>query len=228
MQVVTEERCLCRQCSLVGLDRNDGEIMRKAEARRTTYHHGDLANALVEAGVALAREGGPQAIVLREAARRVGVSATSAYRHFADHEDIIAAVKARAQRAMTDAMMAEPVPVHYDAKKQAMARLHALGRGYLRFAQAEPGLFRAAFNQDAPSAGTSESFALLADALDGLVASGAIPAARRVGAETSVWATVHGLAELLIEGGPLSRLGKAKRAAKIEQTLDFVTRALVS
>jgi AcrR family transcriptional regulator len=202
--------------------------MTRAEARRTTYHHGDLANALVQAAVELAREGGPQAIVLREAARRVGVSATSAYRHFADHEELIAAVKAHAQRALTDAMTAEPVPVHDDAKKQALARLHALGRGYLRFAQAEPGLYRAAFNTDAPVAGTSESFALLADALDGLVASGAIPAARRVGAETSVWATVHGLAELLIEGGPLSRMSKAKRAAEIDQTLDFVARGLVS
>ena len=204
------------------------EIMSRAEARRTTYHHGDLANALVQAGVELAREGGPQAIVLREAARRVGVSATSAYRHFADHEDMIAAVKVHAQRDLTDAMMAEPVPVHRDPKKQAMARLLAQGRGYLRFAQAEPGLFRAAFNLDAPSAETSESFALLADALDGLVASGAIPAARRVGAETSVWATVHGLAELLTEGGPLSRLGKAKRAAEINRTLDFIARGLAS
>ena len=202
--------------------------MGEAEARRTTYHHGDLANALLEAGVTLAREGGPPAIVLREAARRVGVSATSAYRHFADYEELIAAVKARAQRALTDAMTAEPVPVHNDAKKQALARLHALGRGYLRFAQAEPGLYRAAFNTDAPAAGTSESFTLLDDALDELAASGAIPAARRVGAETSVWATVHGLAELLIEGGPLSRMSKAKRAAEIDRTLDFVARGLTS
>jgi AcrR family transcriptional regulator len=196
--------------------------------RRTTYHHGDLANALVEAGVELAREGGPQAIVLREAARRVGVSPTSAYRHFADHEDLIAAVKVRAQRALTEAMMAEPVPVHHGAGKQALARLQAHGRGYLRFAQAEPGLFRAAFNLDAPSSETSASFALLAEALDELVASGAMAPARRPGAETAVWATVHGLAELLIDGGPMSRLGKAKRAAEIERTLDFVARALVS
>jgi AcrR family transcriptional regulator len=196
--------------------------------QRTTYHHGDLANALVEAGVELAREGGPQAIVLREAARRVGVSPTSAYRHFADHEDLISAVKVRAQRALTEAMMAESVPAHGDAESRALARLRAQGRGYLRFAQAEPGLFRAAFNFDAPSSETSESFALLSEALDGLVASGAIAPARRPGAETWVWATVHGLAELLIDGGPLSRLGKAKRAAEIERTLDFVARGLVS
>jgi AcrR family transcriptional regulator len=202
--------------------------MSKAEARRTTYHHGDLANALVQAAVELAREGGPEAIVLREAARRVGVSATSAYRHFADHDDLITAVKSHAQRALADAMTAEPVPVQDDAKKQALERLHALGRGYLRFAQAEPGLYRAAFNKDAPSAGTSDSFALLADALDGLVASGAVPAARRAGAEIPVWAAVHGLAQLLIGSGSLGRVSKARRAAEIERTLDFITRALIS
>lgn len=202
--------------------------MTRAEARRTTYHHGDLANALVAAAVELAREGGPEAIVLREAARRVGVSATSAYRHFAGHEDMITAVKARAQRDLAEAMAAEPVPRHDDAKKQALARLHALGRGYLRFAQAEPGLYRAAFNKDAPSAGTSDSFALLAEALDGLVASGAVPAARRAGAEIPVWAAVHGLAQLFIGSGSLSRLSAARRAEEIERTLDFITRALVS
>lgn len=165
---------------------------------------------------------------MREAARRVGVSATSAYRHFADHEDMITAVKARAQSALADAMAAEPAPRHDDAKKQALARLHALGRGYLRFAQAEPGLYRAAFNKDAPSAGTSDSFALLADALDGLVASGAVSAARRAGAEIPVWAAVHGLAQLLIGSGSLGRLSKARRAEETERTLDFITRALVS
>lgn len=202
-------------------------MMTKAERRRTTYHHGDLANALVQAGVELAREDGPQAIVLREAARRVGVSATSAYRHFADREDLLAAVKARAQRALTDAMIGEPVPVHEDAGKQALARLLAQGRAYLRFAQTEPGLFRAAFNRDAPTVGTSESYALLTTALDDLVVTGVMPPAHRAGAEISVWSTVHGLAELLIEGGPLSRLSKAKQTEEISRTLDFVARALV-
>ena len=144
---------------------------------RSRYHHGDLANALVEAAVELAHEGGPEAIVLREAARRLGVSASSAYRHFADHEDLIAAVKVRAQGSLTEAMKAEPVVVAEGAKAQALARLQALGRGYVRFALANPGLFRAAFNQTTPTAADSESFALLTAALDGLVDSGAMPAA---------------------------------------------------
>jgi AcrR family transcriptional regulator len=138
------------------------------------------ANALVEAAVELAREDGPQAIVLRAAARRVGVAAASAYRHFADYDDLTGAVKVRAQRALADAMKAESVPAHDDAGRQALAVARAR-RGYLRFAQAEPGLFRAAFNLDAPSSGTSESFALLADALDGQVTSGTMASAPQPG-----------------------------------------------
>lgn len=49
---------------------------------RSRYHHGDLRNALIEAAVELATEGGPERVVLREAARSVGVSPTAAYRHF--------------------------------------------------------------------------------------------------------------------------------------------------
>ncbi len=51
---------------------------------RDTYRHGDLSRALVEAGVELARAGGPAAVALRAATRRAGVSPNAAYRHFAD------------------------------------------------------------------------------------------------------------------------------------------------
>ena len=57
------------------------------------YHHGNLAAALVDAALEMAAEGGPQAVVLREVARRVGVSATAAYRHFAGQADLTEAVK---------------------------------------------------------------------------------------------------------------------------------------
>nr|WP_042196434.1 TetR/AcrR family transcriptional regulator [Kibdelosporangium sp. MJ126-NF4] len=196
---------------------------------RKAYHHGDLANALVEASVELARAGGPPAVVLREAARRVGVSATSAYRHFTNHHDLLAAVKVHAQRELAAAMTAEVAAVDTtaDPPHQALARLHAAGRGYLRFAQTEPGWFRAAFTPDIPTPSTSESFRLLADALDELVACGLMPADRRDGAETAVWATVHGLAELMIDG-PLSGLDETARAATIDRTQQFITHSLIA
>ncbi|HKS99193.1 MAG TPA: TetR family transcriptional regulator, partial [Rugosimonospora sp.] len=81
--------------------------MEQGRLRRESYHHGDLANALTVAATDLARSGGPEAVVLREAARQVGVSATAAYRHFAGHGELIHAVKQAAQAGIADCMRAE-------------------------------------------------------------------------------------------------------------------------
>ena len=58
--------------------------------RRKPYHHGSLRSALIEASIALAREGGPDRVILREAARAAGVSHSAAYRHFADRDALLA------------------------------------------------------------------------------------------------------------------------------------------
>jgi Bacterial regulatory proteins, tetR family len=60
--------------------------------RRKPYHHGALHSAVVEASIALARDGGPDRVVLREAAWAAGVSHSAAYRHFADREALLAEV----------------------------------------------------------------------------------------------------------------------------------------
>ncbi|MDQ6716487.1 MAG: TetR/AcrR family transcriptional regulator, partial [Actinomycetota bacterium] len=59
--------------------------------RTSRYHHGDLRRALVLAATSLARAGGPDAVVLREVTRQVGVSANAAYRHFADRDALLEA-----------------------------------------------------------------------------------------------------------------------------------------
>ena len=64
-----------------------------AQSRRT-YHHGDLRQALLDAGIALARDGGPEAVVLREATRRAGVVPNAAYRHFVSRHALLQAVRA--------------------------------------------------------------------------------------------------------------------------------------
>ena len=75
-------------------------------AARATYHHGDLRRALLEAGTDLAREGGPDKVVLREATRRAGVSANAAYRHFADRDALLGEVVSRAQARAADVISA--------------------------------------------------------------------------------------------------------------------------
>src|SRR6476619_4322077 len=112
--------------------------------KRTTYRHGDLSHALIAAGTELARAGGPDAVVLREATRRVGVAPNAAYRHFADRRALLDAVCAASQSLLAVAIEQELARVGTNGGRDdlARARLRAVGTAYLRFAQKEPGLFR--------------------------------------------------------------------------------------
>lgn len=204
--------------------------------KRTTYRHGDLRHALIAAGVALARTGGPDAVVLREVTRRVGVAPNAAYRHFADRRALLDGVCAAAQSALAVAIERELARVEPPAGSLALAhaRLRAVGTGYVRFALKEPGLFRTAFVSptlegalDPARAGTSGQtpFQLLGSVLDELVAAGALPAERRPAAEFMAWSSVHGLSMLLIDG-PLRALGKKQAHAIVERLLDMVERGL--
>ncbi|EWT05542.1 TetR family transcriptional regulator [Intrasporangium chromatireducens Q5-1] len=180
--------------------------------RRATYHHGDLRRALLDASLELAREGGPDAVVVREATRRVGVSANAAYRHFADREALLETVASRAQGRAADVIAEEiaAVPDTGDDRVVARGRFRAVGIGYLRFALAEPGLFRTAFGVpvDLSRSASAEAagecgrtpFQLLSDQLDAMVESGALPPERRGGAELLAWSAVHGFAMLALEG----------------------------
>jgi AcrR family transcriptional regulator len=195
---------------------------------RDRYHHGDLANALAAAALDLARTGGPQAVVLREAARQVGVSPTAAYRHFSGHEDLVETVKHFCQVELVgrmEAVLAAGTP-DPDPKREAVRRLRALGRGYVEFAQAEPGLFRTAFRRsDAPPeeqwAGlyAAPGFQALTSTLDQMVDSGVLDAEHRAGAELVAWSGVHGLSTLVLDG-PLRALSEEDLAVAIDRVLD--------
>jgi AcrR family transcriptional regulator len=205
--------------------------------RRSTYRHGDLHRALLEAGTELARRGGPDAVVLREATRRVGVAPNAAYRHFADRQALLDAVCAAAQSALAAAIETELRELRHedDPADAARTKLRAVGTGYLRFAQAEPGLFRTAFSvptdlhqalspaRAGPSGLTP--FQLLAAALDDLVTADVLPPERRPDAEFLAWSAVHGLAVLFIDG-PLRGQDHTQTSALGERLLDMVERGL--
>jgi AcrR family transcriptional regulator len=209
----------------------------KRPPARKTFRHGDLRKALLEAGIALAREGGPNAIVLREATRRAGVAPNAAYRHFSSHSDLLQAVRAAALSALARAIEAEIAGVRRIKvpADSARATLRAVGTGYLKFALAETGLFRTAFSvpdrvendADAAKAGKSglNPFQLLSAALDQMVETGALPRQRRVGAEYLAWSAVHGLAFLIIEG-PLSRAPQKQIHAVSDRLLHMVEKGL--
>src|SRR5215468_8751049 len=84
---------------------------RLARKPHNTYHHGDLREALVQAALREAEQGGPEAISIKALAKELGVSQPAPYRHFADREALLAAVTAEAFRQFTATMraaMAEP------------------------------------------------------------------------------------------------------------------------
>lgn len=201
--------------------------------RRDSYHHGDLTNALINAAIQLARTGGPGAVVLREAARQVGVSATAAYRHFAAHGELMHAVKDQAQAELARQMRDEmaTLPTEPDSARDAVRRLRALGAGYVRFALAEPGLFRTAFcHVDFKSAENSgiddaPSYRLLGEVLDAMVEAGVMPAARRPYAPVAAWSAAHGLALLLLDG-PLADVPPEHIAPLVDATVEVVVAGL--
>lgn len=168
---------------------------------RADYHHGDLRQACIEQGCVLLREGGKDAVSLREVARRCGVSVRAPYQHFADKLTFLAAIAEsgfeRFGRALATAQ-----------RKQAQApvelRLLALANAYIDFAQQEPALMQLMFDDTFPE--RAERFPTLDRAavatfdqlrhevsqLDPL----ASPKEQRQRAATA-WALVHGLAELI-------------------------------
>ncbi|MFD7444935.1 TetR/AcrR family transcriptional regulator [Streptomyces sp. NPDC059909] len=210
------------------------------------YHHGDLRNALIAAAVDLATEGGPEKVVLREAARRVGVSPTAAYRHFEGQGDLLHAVKIHGQLALVEWMerASAAVPRCEDPGDAAESRIAAMGRGYVGFALAEPGLYRAAFCNPKLPGGSDEdeewagltpagpgpefgAFVLLTAALDALVATGRMPESNRAAAEVAAWSAVHGLSMLILDG-PLKRLPLEERDAVIDRTVATITAGLTA
>ena len=200
------------------------------EARRRP--RGAVRDGLIAAGLELARAGGPDAVVLREATQRVGVVPNAAYRHFADRDELLAAVCTEAMRELAGRMAAGVARVRgkYGDPAAAQRRLRAIGKAYLEFAHEEPGLFATAFAlpqqhaYSAPDDGTGRDrtpLGQLRTVLDELVEAGVLSRQRRDGIEYPIWSTVHGLA-VLTGAGPLRDIPEATRHHLEELTFAFI------
>jgi AcrR family transcriptional regulator len=196
------------------------------------YHHGNLRAVLVDTAVDLARSTGPEGVVLREVARRAGVSHNAAYRHFTDRAALLAEVSDRAMSDLEEAMTARIEAVAGpDPVARAVERLRETGRAYVDFAIREPGLFAVAFTAPGGPAEPDSStragpYGVLNSVLDELVEVGALTSERRQGADVACWSTVHGYAELHVTG-PLRDMPAAVRDGVLESVLDVVHRGLI-
>ena len=199
--------------------------------RRGPRPRGTVRAALVEAGVERARSGGPEAVVLREVTRMVGVVPNAAYRHFPNRDALLAAVRDAAIRQLAQRMAQgmRRVRARRGTPTGALRRLAAVGTAYFEFAHSEPGLFDTAFatlehprqNKPGEEPGPVD---LLEAALDELVEAGILEPLRRPSVEYPIWATVHGLAVLV--RGPLRYLPDRDKSRIEVQTLAFIEASL--
>ena len=202
--------------------------------RGQPYHHGNLRPALVDTAVELARTTGPDGVVLREVARRAGVSHNAAYRHFQDRAALLSEVSDRAMGDLERAMLTRIDAVRLtDPTARATERLRETGRAYVDFALREPGLFAVAFTAPEGPAVHQDTttltgpYAVLNGVLDELVECGAVTAAHRQGADVACWAIVHGFASLHVDG-PLREVPEQMRAPLLESVLDVIERGLLT
>lgn len=172
--------------------------------RRDTYHHGDLRRALIDGALRILERQGVSALTLRAAARGAGVSQAAPYRHFADKEDLLAAVAAEGFRALSAAMLAAADR----AGTEILARFLAIGMTYVRFAVAQPARFRLMFGRQVAHReahlplrqAAEETFRLLIAGIEEGQKAGLIRDGDPSELCMVAWAAVHGLSALLVDG----------------------------
>jgi len=173
---------------------------------RATYHHGDLRRALVDAAVAIIADVGAEAFTLREAARRLGVNHRAAYRHFADKTSLLAAVAEQGFQSLIAEARDEIGKV---GAVDAHARLLAMARAYVAWAERNPAHFRVMFGPRLNEDGApifeglmAEAYRLLEGEIRAAVGAGPMlagPANDEVtDALIAYWSVVHGLASLVL------------------------------
>jgi AcrR family transcriptional regulator len=178
-------------------------------ARRRSYHHGNLREALVAAALKLIEEKGPLGFTMAEAARAAGVSPAAPYRHFSGREELIQAVALEGFERFADQLERATE----GGEAAPMAAFSAAGAAYLTFARRNPGYYVAMFESGVSIAGDPDlkraadrAMAVLRISAERLSAH--LPVGRRPPAgmvANHIWAFSHGVVELFARGAPGAR-----------------------
>ncbi len=178
------------------------------------YHHGNLRQALLEAGLIILEKQGEAGLGLRDLARAVGVSSAAPYRHFDSRAALLEALAVTGFQRFTARMQAVMASVPDNP-------LAAMGKTYVVFALQNPNLFRLMFSPQLKkearpglSMAADAAFDTLRQAIGG---EGHEARTRTLAA----WAKVHGLAILVLDGQIAIRAGEDSEAlvAKIIDSL---------
>ena len=170
---------------------------------RRAYHHGNLRRGLLDEALATIRADGVDRLTLREIGSRLGVSRTALYRHFADKRALLDAVATEGFRTLRQHLVAA-----WEEGGRNRESFEAMGSAYVRFALANPSHYRVMFGGSidptvcAPelAAEAAGAFQALVDALSALQREGVVRADDTLTMARYVWAVVHGVSMLGING----------------------------
>jgi AcrR family transcriptional regulator len=176
---------------------------RLAKKPRNQYHHGDLRRALLEAAVRTLQRHGLDALTLRAVGQELGVSRSALYRHFADKSALLTAVAGEGFRMLRSALLAA-----WESGGKRTPGFEAMGEAYVRFAVENPWhyrvMFGGGFELDASDPELSDegagAFRALLDALVEMQGQGLVQLDDPATQARFVWAVVHGVAMLAIDG----------------------------
>ena len=183
--------------------------MKRRDREKRAYHHGNLAESLLNAVDELATQFGLEAVTLRGCANLVGVSPSSAFRHYADKRALLTAFATRALHQLSDAMAAAKTQAGRDGTNP----FHAVGLAYIEFAVDKPAFFRAMWREETIYA-NDENYVAAANELGAHLKGGFADTIEDNDPdqfnplELLAWSAVHGLADLFVDG-PVAR-GKTK------------------
>lgn len=168
---------------------------------KNTYHHGNLAESLLDAVDEIATKFGLEAVTLRACAKLVGVSPSSAFRHYADKRALLTAFATRALQQLTAVLeTAKTIAVQSGGNA-----FQAVSLAYVQFALQKPAFFRAMWREETIYA-NDEDYVLATDQLRQQLQGGFADTITDYDPESLsaqellVWSAVHGLANLFVDG----------------------------
>jgi AcrR family transcriptional regulator len=197
------------------------QLVRKPQ---NTYHHGDLRDALVQAALREAEQGGPEAISLKALAKALGVSQPAPYRHFADREALLQAVTAEAFRQF-NAILREAID-----KPSQRSKLSRFAQTALEFGLRRNGMYRLMFASRTMACAEKDSELHIAahGALALLIESLEAPAVGllRERHALQVWAALHGVITLAEQGLLTGQVAQVTREELVEGIVQETKMAL--
>jgi len=168
-----------------------------------TYHHGNLKQALISAGLEILSEKGIEGLSLRKVAKLIGVSHTAPYNHFHDKQDLLAAISAAGHEQFHHLLLGT-----YEKYKNTPNELISeIAWAYLQFALDNPAKFKLMFsgaleeekNHPAFLEITQKTISLFEEIIVFCQDKGSLEGGNVVRIAIKLWGTVHGFTTLMLE-----------------------------